>query len=137
VPEIGDPPGLVVAEEVHVRHLDGRALDRQAGHGADAQRRLVRAGHRRPARDDVALAQHLVQLEAQVGERVAQRADDLLEVRGHVGARGLLVIDRPRGQRRVDVVEVALAEHAREALPRPALELVGSHGDHLVRRPFH
>ena len=64
---------------------------------------LVRPGHRRAASDDVVLAQHLVELEMQIREGGAQRRDDLLEVRSHVGAIRLLMVDRGDGDGVVDV----------------------------------
>jgi hypothetical protein len=74
-----------------------RAADRQPTHRPDVERTLVGTGHRRAARDDVALAAHLVELEVQIGTCGAQRCDDLLEVPCHVSALRLLVDDRADG----------------------------------------
>ena len=60
-------------------------------------------------------------LEAQIGERRAQRRDDLFEVRGEIRAVGLLVIDRSGRGRLLDIVEIAAVEHPLEPLERMAL----------------
>ena len=112
-----------------------RAVDGQAGHRPDPQRALVGAAHRRAAGDDVSFADELVDVEAQVGERGAQGRDHVLEVGGEVGSVGLLVVDRAGREGVVDVGEVALVEHALEALERPCLQLLGGHPP-LLRMAF-
>src|SRR6478752_4803167 len=78
--------------------------------------------HEMLCEDDV-VAQHLVELEVQIREGGAQRRDDLLEVRSHVGAIRLLMVDRGDGDGDVDVLEIAAVEHALEAFAGPALEI--------------
>jgi hypothetical protein len=131
VPEVGDASFLVVAEKVHVRDVDPRAADRQPTHRPEVERTLVGTGHRRAASDDVALAEHFVELEVQIRKCGAQRGDDLLEVPCHVSALGLLVVDRADGDGSVDVLEIAAVEDALEPFAGPALEIALSH----ARRP--